>query len=311
MKKRIKNSIEALLLMAMALAVLSCSGLTGSGSSDKVTDGYAGVNLTVQGSVPAAGVSAGAKAALADSVSLAVTDTAGTQIGTLTVTEARFALNEIELEQEDSEIDTPEEEAQELEVEYEGPFIISLLEGTSTPELPYIEILPGTYDSLKLKLEKIESSEEVALLTAGDPLIGNSVYLEGTYTGTTSGGTVTNMPFILTIDLDDEFELLSDSSVYTGFVLDEGVINSIIIAFRMESWFAFNDSETNSSLTVDFSDIVTVDTGGGVFKIILDKDQTGNNAVIRTVVKENIKLSADYGEDEDDDGILESDEDED
>ncbi len=313
MKKKMKSSIEALILIVTALTVLSCGGLGGSGGSDSitVTDGYAGVDLAIQGTLPASGAAPGARAALADSVDISVTDTSGAEIGTLTVTEARFALSEIELEQEDSEIDTPEETTQDGEVEYEGPFIVSLLEGTVTPELPYIEILPGTYDSLKLKLEKIDNEDELSLLEAGDPLIGNSVYIEGTYTGTTSGGAVTDMPFLLSINLDEEFELASDSSAYDGFVLDEGTVNSIIIAFRMDNWLAYNDTETNDGLAVDFSDLVTTDTGGSVFKIILDKDQTGDNALIRTVIMKNIKNSADYGEDEDDDGVLESDEDED
>uniref|UniRef100_UPI00262D96F3 hypothetical protein n=1 Tax=Oceanispirochaeta sp. TaxID=2035350 RepID=UPI00262D96F3 len=160
--------------------------------------------------------------------------------------------------------------------------------------------------SLKLKLEKIEQEDELALLDAGDPLIGNSIYMTGTYTGSTSTVDVIDMPFSFTFALDEEFELMSSASDYSGFIIDEGVINSIIVAFRFDQWFAFNNSETNSDQLIDFTDIVP--TGS---EIILNDTQNGDNVTIREIIKDNIKESADYGEDEDDDGVLESDEDED
>ena len=75
------------------------------------------------------------------------------------------------------------------------------------------------------------------LVDETDPLFGNSIYLEGTYTGASSGGPVTDAPFTLSFDLDEEFELSSAGETALGFVIDDGVLNPVIIAFRLARWF--------------------------------------------------------------------------
>ena len=74
----------------------------------------------------------------------------------------------------------------------------------------------------------------------------------------------------------------------------------------MNKWFLFNNPETNEN-ELDFTQLTSSNN-----QIILDKDtENENNKKIRTIIKENIKLSADYGKDSDNDGNLESDEDDD
>ena len=298
------------LLLALLFIFASCDGMSDSGDNG-VTDGFGGVTLNIQGSQPI-GVFPGRAAA--GSVMLSVTNDAGTEIGVLTLTDARLNIYQIELEMDDDEVDTQEELDQELEIEFTGPFVVDLVASSVTPELPYIELLPGTYDEIKLKLAKIEGDEldeeGNPLVDPSDPLYGNSIYLEGTYTGNTSTGDVTDMPFFASFAIDEEFELAGLDVGTLGFVIDEGVVNSIIVAYRLGRWLLFDDPETNSSST-DFDLIVPDSDGAGGFQITLDDLQTGANGDIWEVIKKNIKESADFGEDEDGSGKLESDEDDD
>ena len=300
MIRKTKLFRDVFILFVILAFFISCDGLTSNNSSDEeivVTEGMGGVSLAIQGTPPASS-SAGVRA-VADPVVLPVNDLSGTEIGTVTLTEARVNLYQIELDQDDSEVDTPEEEEQaNSETEYTGPFVIDILNGTSDPELPYVELLPGTYNEIKLKLAKVEEGQ----LDSSDPLFGNSIYLEGTYSGPYAAGTAVDMPIYISIDDDTEFEL-TGTDTSEGFVIDEGVVNEIIIAARMVKWFAFNNSETNSN-SVLFSNAVSSDST----TIVLDSTE---NTTIYEVVLKNIKESADYGEDDDGDGYLESDEDDD
>ena len=244
-------------------------------------------------------------------IGIAMTITIGVTIGTLTLTDARINLGEVELEQDDDEIDTDDETAQSTEIEFEGPFVVDFVQETVTPALPRIEMLSGTYDNIKLQLDKVEAddldSAGEPLVADTDPLFGNSIYLAGTYTGTTAGGDVTDTPFSLSFDFDEEFELSALGNTAVGLFVEDGQLNPIIIAFRMAQWFVFDNLETNSDGLIDFGDLVT--DAGPV--IVLDETTVGDNATIREIIKNNIEESADYGEDEDGSGELESDEDDD
>ncbi|MBF9015426.1 MULTISPECIES: hypothetical protein [unclassified Oceanispirochaeta] len=294
-----KTGLKAtLILLAIFFLLSACDGSSNNG----VSEGYGGVDLAIQGSLPA-GTLAGRDAA--DSAVLSITDVAGAEIGQLTLTDARVNIYQIELEQELAEVDSEDEEAQELEVEYTGPFIVNVLTDVIEPAIPYIELLPGTYDEIKLKVARIEGDEVDdegnPLVDPSDPLYENSIVLIGTYTGPTSTVNVTDMDFTATFAIDEEFVLGGTEVI----ILDEGVINSIIVAYRLARWFHFDNAETNGD-SVEFATIVSA-----AGEIILNEDQTGVNATIWEVIKKNIKESADFGEDSDEDGELDSDEDED
>jgi len=308
MKNRFSIKVRISLLLASAVFFLaSCGGLTGL---IEVTEGYGGVLLNVQGTAPTTAVRA-ADTALAFSV----TDVNGVEIGLITLTEARLVLSEIELEQDDIEIDTDLESEQDLEseIEFEGPFIVDLLNNTVEPEILYTELLPGTYTEINMKLNKIDADDfdsgSVPLLEESDPLYGNSIYLAGSYTGTVSEFPVENIPFSFSFNSDEDFETEAGDFA-EGIVIDEGIINPILIAFRLARWFQFDNPATNPD-SVDFYYFNPADDGLGGYQIIFDETQTGSNAAVLDVILKNIKESADYGEDEDLSGTLESDEDDD
>lgn len=287
----------------------------------------AGISLSIQGTAPSTSLSKGiSNFSAADSVILSVKDVAGIEIGTLTLTDARLALKDIKLkakdEDEDGEEESEDEEDEEDEnenIKFKGPYVVDLITNTVSPSLDTISIIAATYTEIELKLHKIKGGEKdddstTALVDESDPLFGNSIYIEGLYTGATADSQVTNIPFFLTFDFDEKFLLSGSDSTFAdtslGFDIVEGAVNEIIIAFRQAKWFAFDDIETNRDM-LDFNDLTLSQDSTGQAIIILDKDEDGDNKKIRRVIKDNIKESADYGKDKDKNGKLESDEDDD
>lgn len=273
---------------------------------------------------------------------IAVKDSLGTQIGTLTLTDARLSLKEIKLKLEDEEAESEEtatsrltsakeeEEEEETEeedkseseikteendkVKFQGPYVVDLLTNSVSPSLGEVDLIEGIYKEIVLKLHKIKGDEEddqaQALVTTDDPLYGNSIYLEGTYTGTIASGAVTDLPFQMSFELDEEFKLGGLGTGAGGFNIEADTESSVMIAFRVAKWLNFSNQETNSD-GFDFTDLTSTTLTGGGTGIILNHDTSGNNSKIREVIKENIKKSADYGKDEDGDGKLAAAEDDD
>ncbi len=299
---------STVLFLFIALAATAFFGCESTTDPDQV-DG-AVVSLSIQGTRPAIL----AKAFAADSVVLPVSDASNVQIGTLVLTDARVVLESIELESDD------EVEGEDLELDFPGPYVVDLIANTVTPSLDTITIDPGVYTQIELELDKIEGDEEddygYQLVDSSDALFDHSIYLAGRYSGATAGGQVSDVPFIMSFDMSEEFELstvdtttgVADSSV--GFSVDDGVINPIIIAFRLLKWFDFSNTETNSD-GLDFNSLVVAQDTSGAAIILLDENAEGDNEVIREVIEENIEESADYGKDNDGDGDLDSDEDDD
>ena len=100
-------------------------------------------------------------------------------------------------------------------------------------------------------------------------------------------------------EIGEEFKLAGEND--KKITLSADMTNDIIIVFRFKSWFDFSSKETNSD-KVDFSQI----TGDS---INLSEDGDEVTKKIREVIKENIKNSAEYGKDDNSDGILEENED--
>jgi len=303
-----KVALGALIIIGVTVFIAGCS----SGLS------FSRVSLDMQGTKPLSGESLNIVGKIitealddaVDSVTLCVINSTSAEIGTLNLTKAQISLKEIKLvmgdaseegeqeneegEQESEEGDQENEEVeQENEtVDFEGPYIVDLLTNTVSPSPGDAEILVGVYNQIEVMFNP-------------DPGIsGNSsIYLEGTYTGETASGSVSNMPFYLSFVLDDNFQLTGAGDDAIGFTVD-GVENQIIIAFRLNKWFRFDDLQTNSE-NVNFSDVLPDD---GKIQLIINSGDTGP---ICEVIVSNIQSSGDFGEDINGDGELGSDEDSD
>lgn len=195
--------------------------------------------------------------------------------GSLTLTTVRLVLKEFEIEMVG-------ENADGLEFEMEGPYVVDLVRQVMDPIPAGFDLLPGTYDEIEFKIDKIEGDEDdeagSQLVADTDPLFGHSMILAGSFTPTSG----TAIHFTYTYDGDAEFELAGGGE---GFAVSDTDVSSIVIAFRLARWF---DGINMTAFATNPDD-----------------------GVNKEVLKENIKNSADFGEDEDEDGILESDEDDD
>ncbi len=279
-------------MLAKLFRVILVSVLLWLLASCGTTTGNYGVALVVQGTKPGSLVSAVSRflgfAAVRAPTSITAVDKNGSAGGTVTLTDARLALKEIKFKRSGEGTG---------DVKYAGPFVVDLLTDTVTPSFETIALSAGTYTEFEMKLAKIETG-----LEASDSLLGKSIYLEGTYSGPTgNSGTVTGIPFTLALEIDEEFELPAGAK---GFDVADNTLSTVIIAFRMAKWFAF-DSPVNDK-SEDLSDVL-VSSG----RIDLSDASPTTNKNIWEVVRNLVKASADFGKDEDGSGKLESDEDED
>lgn len=237
----------------------------------------AGTSLSVQGTAPGALASMiGARSASIASRAVGdpiVIPVAGGDISLDTV---RLVLKEFEIEKEG-------EDADGSSFEFAGPYVVDLIAGTIDPSPGNIDLAPGTYDEIKFKIDKIEGDETddtgSALLADTDPLFGHSILIEGSFTPTGLAA----IPFSFVFDEDADFELKAPGDTAAGFAVTDTDASDIIIAFRLSKWFDGIDPALFAADPQAFADDL----------------------------KDNIELSADYGKDADDDGVLGSDEDDD
>lgn len=288
-----KELLHSLLMAVTTLLLLSACGKNG--------DLVPGMTyLSIQGSLPSG--AAAARAAFAANSFISVKDTDGAVIGQITLTDARLVIRDIKLKgTEDDSVDSDDSDSHDDSAHYRGPYVANLITQEITPALPAVSLPAGSYEKIIMKLHKAEDKD--ALVAPTDDLYKRSIIFQGTYTGLTAEGQVTDVAFSFSHDLDEEFDLVGPNETASNFQLSDVTANQVVIAFRMGLWLVFNNSETNND-NVDFSNLTL--TNGA---IVLDKDVEGNNQKIRQVIKKNIKASADYGKDEDGDGELEADED--
>lgn len=262
-------------------------------------------SLSIQGTLPGAFRSAHRAAG---PVAIPVKNRDGSQVGVVTLTDARVALKEIKIKLKDSGSLSSEQQSNNEKILLAGPYVVNLLTQEISPPLPALSLAAGEYSQVELKLDKIEGDEKdeagAALIASTDPLFGHSLYMKGTYTGTTAAGAVTDAPFELTNDFDETLELFDSNS--QSFVVADGAVNSILIAFRLASWFDFSNAALNDG-NLNFSDVEV--SGGEV--ILADNGGSSVNANIGDLVRKMIKLTMDCGRDEDGSGQLESNEDDD
>lgn len=288
--KIIKMIKSVTMALAVVIVLFSC---------DSVSESI--VTLDIQSTKPGAALPSPARSlstgnVVATPVTITVIDKSGNPAGNLELTKAMIAVKEIEIEMEGQEDD---------ESEYAGTFLVDLLNNTVTPEFPDITLPGGNYDEIELEIDKLDGTELDAsgnpLVVEGDVMFGRSLYLEGTYTP--SAGIP--QTFALAYNTEEEISLKDSNSINSIAVTG---LTELLIAFRMDNWFDFSNKETNIH-DVDFSSL----TLNGTIDLLADL-QAGLPVIdsyLMEVIQENIEESADFGEDQDGDGILEEDEDDD
>lgn len=137
----------------------------------------------------------------------------------LTFTEVRLGVEELEFETdlEDSEEDNSGEDDSE-KVEFEGPYTVDLINGTSNPSFGLTDVAGGVYDEIEIDVEPVMED-------------GNSIFIRFTYEGKT-------YEFSTTEDLEIEIEDLA------GYTVDENTLTNMLVLINLDSLFAGIDLST-------------------------------------------------------------------
>ncbi|NOZ35798.1 MAG: hypothetical protein GXO80_10935 [Chlorobi bacterium] len=117
--------------------------------------------------------------------------------------------------------------------EYEGNYIFDVLTGTSTPLINYVEVTPGTYHELEIKVDRTLSS-------------GNSIEINGTYT---EDGTTYTFEYSSILDEDYDVDNLS------GVTADPN--SDIIFTLYLDLPTLFNGIDF-SAATVDDDGVIRI-----------------------------------------------------
>lgn len=197
-------------------------------------------------------------------------------------TVAKVVVGEIELRKSaDCSVDDSGEDQGEFE--YSGPFVVDLLTEKAKPSFDEVQIEKAKYCKFKFKLDKLHDDEVPSGVSSSDPIVDNSVYIEGVYNSTT--------PFVVKLDQDEDFEMESES--VSGLALANGELNTIFLVFDLGNLFEGVD------------DLDNLDQTGGV--VYIDKD---NNQDSYDMIRENLKTFSKLFKDSNDDDQLDDDDDE-
>jgi hypothetical protein len=175
----------------------------------------------------------------------------------------------------DQELDALEEE-RDGNLKWRGPFVYDLVGNSVSPAIPDVQLVDGSYRRIEFKIKPNRT------LDGADPMLNSSVYVAGTVL---VGSSPT--PFAVSLRIDEEFKLMGAGALK----VDPSISNALNVAFDPAVWFA----------AVDFS-TASVDATGTI--VVSD----ASNQELWQVVRDNLKRSTKFGEDEDGDGELKEDE---
>jgi len=274
------------LIMVSIAAISACNGLPGSSSSSNTsspststTGGETGAPTPTTLTLTASSAAAPAPAALLSAGEAA----ALTLPSGMTLTDFWVSLENIEFvgQSEDmmDDSDAPE---------YEGPYYVNLLDTTGilAQSLGEVQIPAGTYTGIQFNIHKAKESGAPAVLS------NRSIYLAGTYD---DGGTARAFE----IWNRSEAEVLLTGP--NGITVDAGATStSLVVDFNLDSILAGIDLSTaKSGPDGNFT---------GDYAISPDSIESANKTIAENLMT-NLESAADFGEDADGDGKLETNED--
>ena len=204
--------------------------------------------------------------------SIDVTGKDGQIIGSLTLDHAQIALAGLQLKMA-NEASEPSRE------KFDGPFVLDLITNSFSPTAKAINVEPGLYNDVVLKLHELEP-DTAGGINCLPQLLDNSIYMSGTWTPL-SGESV---PFSMTQRIGEEFSLAGSTGAIQGVTIIEGE-NPLLVAFDLGKWFDFGNSITSKN--VDLTSL----SG----PIVLGVKSEGAAQNIMAVIKNNIKRSGDFG----------------
>ena len=147
------------------------------------------------------------------------------QIGSFTFTKALVGVKKVKFEMEHGDY--------EQEYKYKGDYTFDVLTGTSTPPIQPVEIQPGTYTGLKVKIDNVMPS-------------GNSIEIAGTYE---VGGM--SYQFEFTSTSDQEYEVENDN----GISVQQGNTVNFVLQLDLPSLFS---GVNFASATIDNDGVIRI-----------------------------------------------------
>ncbi|WP_119393782.1 YajG family lipoprotein [Salinibius halmophilus] len=262
---------KVLIPTALAFAVAGCNS----------TSNTANVNLTVSGTVQSAAaqtrsLQANSLEAAQDAMAIEVLNN-NEAAGTVALSQARFVLEEIELDSERDDDDLADDDANEedeLELAFEGPIIADIISQTLTPELATAEIAAGQYQEIEIDVDPVTEVDWAAFggdLAADDKLRqGYSVHLVGTYTD------INAQEYAIEVLLDEDFE--KEQSLANDLVLTADSVTNLSVTFDLTGLF-------------DDIDLVALAAAGAI--VI---DSKGDNNDVADVIANRIEDSLELAE---------------
>lgn len=203
---------------------------------------------------------------LADT-SYLITDLSGT---TFNITESRVNVRHIQFDlPEESNADSTEK------VSLDGPFLFDLMTGSVTPPLDSFTLEPGIYKRVDVRLD--DSELEDGLVTASDPLLDNTMIVEGTFDY--DNNPERQFQLILKFNEDIRFEDIS------GVVVPENESTSIVLSLMVDEWLGNIDITS----CLDDGDL-DLDSNGN---LIIDDTNGSDCQDVEGTIKSNIKNNYD------------------
>ena len=199
-----------------------------------------------------------------------------------TLDSARIVIREVELDSasEDDDLADDAEEAEDVEI---GPYLIDLtgadFNGMLQQAFLEAAVPVGTYDELEFEVHKLEGDDARDAQAAGADPAGLGAMMDAGFSISITGTNATSGAFAFSSDLNEEQE--REVQIVVGDAVDG--IDNVNLSIDPSGWL--------------------VATGGGC----LDPNDASNESEI----EENIKLSIDVEEDDDEDGIEDSEDTED
>ena len=198
-----------------------------------------------------------------------VTDLSGTLFS---IKEARVSVRNIQFDFPDGVVDTLGED----KISIDGPFVIDLMTGVSTPAISEFTIEPGIYKRIDVRLDDSKASD--GLVDSSDALFENTLVVAGNFDYDDATGR--SFSIVLKFNEDVRFEEPG------GIVIDEDALNNVVINLLVDEWLQGIDITT----CLDDGDL-TFDNDGNL--LIDDSSGGGSCQDIEGIIKTNIKNNFD------------------
>ena len=192
--------------------------------------------------------------------------------------EVLLGVTELELEKLDDDDDNENDSSDDNdngdddddEIEFEGNFVVDLIEATSNPDFGIANIAPGLYEEIELEMSPILEG-------------GNTIFVVIEYLPDGA-----SEPFIIEYSNKEELEIEFERD--SGFRLDEGSLNQMLVLLDLDLLFE----------GIDFS-AADADTDGTI------RINANSNSGLASKIEANLERALEAGEDEDGDDDIDDD----